>query len=183
VKLGKKTIVLMGLPLGLGVAAGVVFLVLLKPASAAPGVPDPAPGEHGVMVPLDTKVVNLAPGGDYKYAKVGVTLELRPDDPGFYALKSDARTTAEGLVVKDYADILPLLDDAVGKVVGSKTSTDLLTQGGRDALKTELIDAVRKVLDGGAAAAPAASGVVGASPAPPVASTVLELYFTDLVMQ
>ncbi len=177
-KLGKKTIVLMGLPLGLGLAAGVVFLVLLKPASAAPGVPDPAPGQHGVMVPLDTKVVNLAPGGDYKYAKVGVTLELRPEDPGFYALKSDARTAAETLIVKDYAYILPLLDDAVGKVVGSKTSTDLLSQGGRDALKVELIEAVRQVLDGGEA--PAASG---ASPAPPAATTVLELYFTDLVMQ
>jgi flagellar basal body-associated protein FliL len=178
VKLGKKTIVLMGLPLGLGVAAGVVFLVVLKPASVAPGVPDPAPGQHGVMVPLDTKVVNLAPGGDYKYAKVGVTLELRPDDPGFYALKADARTAAESLVVANYTYILPLLDDAVGKVVGSKTSTELLSQGGRDALKSELIDAIRKELDG--PPAPAASG---ASPAPPAASTVLELYFTDLVMQ
>jgi flagellar basal body-associated protein FliL len=178
VKLGKKTIVLMGLPLGLGVAAGVVFLVVLKPAGATPGVPDPASGQHGVMVPLDTKVVNLAPGGDYKYAKVGVTLEIRPNDASFYALKADARTAAETLVVKDYAYVLPLLDDAVGKVVGAKTSTDLLGQGGRDALKAELIDAVRKVLDGGAA--PVASG---ASPAPPEATSVLELYFTDLVMQ
>ena len=177
-KLGKKTIVLMGLPLGLGVAAGVVFLVVLKPAGVAPGVPDPGPGQHGVMVPLDTKVVNLAPGGDFKYAKVGVTLEIRPEDPGFYALKSDARTAAEALVVKDYAYVLPLLDDAVGKVVASRTSTELVSQGGRDALKAELIDAVRKVLDG--TPAPVASG---ASPAPPEATSVLELYFTDLVMQ
>lgn len=179
-KLGKKTIVLMGLPLGLGLAAGVVFLVVLRPGGATSGVPDPAPGQHGVMVPLDTKVVNLAPGGDYKYAKVGVTLEMRPEDAGFYALKAEARTTAESLIVKEYAYALPLLDDAVGKVVASKTSTQLVNQGGRDALKAELIDAVRKVLDGTPAPAPAES----AASAPPVeATSVLDLYFTDLVMQ
>jgi flagellar basal body-associated protein FliL len=173
VKLGKKTIVLMGLPLGLGVAAGVVVLFVLNPfAAASATIPDPAPGEHGVMLPLDTKVVNLSPGGDYKYAKVGVTLELRPEAADFYALKSDARTAAEALIVKDYTDVLPLLDDAVGGVVASKTSTDLLSAGGREALKQELITAVRSVLDGEPAA--------GSSPAP---SSVIDLYFTDLVMQ
>jgi len=178
VKLGKKTIVLLGLPLGLGVAAGVVVLFVLKPFSTtATTVPDPAPGQHGVMLPLDTKVVNLSPGGDYKYAKVGVTLELRPDTADFYGLKADARTTAESTIVKDYADVLPLLDDAVGRVVASKTSTDLLSQGGRDALKQELVEAVRGVLDGEAAAD-------GASPVPTAApSDVIDLYFTDLVMQ
>lgn len=181
-KLGKKTIVLLGLPLGLGIAAGVVVLVVLKPfgGSTVATVRDPGAGEHGVMLPLDTKVVNLSPGGDYKYAKVGVTLELRPDTADFYALKADARTAAESLVVKDYTDVLPLLDDAVGRVVGAKTSTELLSQGGRDQLKVQLLDAVRTVLDGSPAAAPVASG---ASAPPPAASDVLQLYFTDLVMQ
>jgi flagellar basal body-associated protein FliL len=186
VKLGKKTIVLLGLPLGLGLAAGVLVLVVLNPfGSAAPvAIPDPGPGQHGVMLPLDTKVVNLAPGGDFKYAKVGVTLELRPADAGFYALTADARTAAEDLIVKEYTDLLPLLDDAVGGVVGAKTSTDLLNQGGRATLKQELVDAVRKILDGGEAVAPAPSGdTSGASPAPAGPSSVLDLYFTDLVMQ
>jgi flagellar basal body-associated protein FliL len=176
VKIGKKAIVLMGLPLGIGIAAAVVVLVVLKPFgnSAPPGVPDPTADQHGIMLPLDTKVVNLTAGGDYKYAKVGVTLELRPETADFYALKAEARTTAEALVVKDYADILPVLDDAVATVVAAKSSTDLNTADGRAALKQELLDAVRAVLDG------EAGGTAGASPAP---SQVLDLYFTDLVMQ
>lgn len=184
-KLGKKTIVLLGLPLGLGVAAGVVVLFVLKPfgpAPAAPTIPDPGPGQHGIMLPLDAKVVNLAPGGDFKYVKVGVTLELRPESADFYALKAEARTAAETLVVKDKEYILPLLDDAVGRVLASKTSTDLLAEGGRETLKTELLAAVRTVLDGSSAteAAPTESGDPAAAAEP---SEVLDLYFTDLVMQ
>lgn len=191
-KLGKKTIVLLGLPLGLGLAAGVLVLFILKPfgGAEAAGVPDPGPGQHGVMLPLDTKVVNLAPGGDFKYAKVGVTLELRPADAAFYALAADARTAAQDIVVKEYADILPLLDDAVGGVVAAKSSTALLNEGGRETLKQDLLAAVRKVLDGAETAAPGVSagspapGASAASPAPTAApSTVLDLYFTDLVMQ
>jgi len=133
VKLGKKTIALLGVPLGLGVAAGLVFLFVLKPgASAAPVVPDPAPGQHGVMLPLEAKVVNLAPGGDYKYAKVGVTIELRPESADFYALAAEARTTAEAAIVKEYTDAMPLLQDAVGRVVGAKTSTQIAAPGGRE---------------------------------------------------
>ena len=76
-KLGKKTIVLLGLPLGLGVAAGVVVLFVLKPFSTtATTVPDPAPGQHGVMLPLDTKVVNLSPGG----AQLDLDAPLPPGD-------------------------------------------------------------------------------------------------------
>jgi len=127
-------------------------------------------------------VVNLSPGGDFKYAKVGVTLELRPATADFYALVADARTAAEAPLVKDYADTLPVLDDAVATVVAAKTSTDLVTAAGRAQLKQELLDAVRAVLDDPSpAASPAASG---ASPAPADGpSKVIDLYFTDLVMQ
>jgi flagellar basal body-associated protein FliL len=196
VKIGKKTIVLLGLPLGIGIAAAVVVLVVLKPfgASAPPGVPDPTGEQHGVMLPLDTKVVNLTAGGDFKYAKVGVTLELRPETADFYALKAEARTAAEALIVKDFADILPVLDDAVATVVSSKNSTELNSAEGRSQLRQELLEALRAVLDGegGAAAQPGASPAAegaspaaeGASPAAaPAPSRVIDLYFTDLVMQ
>jgi flagellar basal body-associated protein FliL len=184
VKVGKKAIVLVGLPLGIGIAMAVVVLVILKPFDPVPAVPDPAAGEHGVLLPLDTKVVNLAPGGDFKYAKVGVTLELRPATAAFYTMAAPDREAATALVVTDMADYLPMLDDAVAAVVSAKTSSDLLNDTGRQSLKEELLDACRAVLDGTAtASAPAASG---ASPAPSPAaapSEVLDLYFTDLVMQ
>ena len=189
-KAGKKTILLLGIPLGLGLAVGllaVVFLVL-KPGATPPGIPDPSPGQHGVMLPLDTKVVNLAPGGDYKYAKVGVTLELRPEKVDFYAAAPADREVTSALVVKNMAEMLPLLDDAIAKVVSSKTSTELLNDAGREQLKQELLDAVRAVLDGEAvAASPAArasdASSATAAPTAAKATDVLGLYFTDLVMQ
>jgi flagellar basal body-associated protein FliL len=146
------------------------------------------------MIPLDTKVVNMAPGGDYKYAKIGVTIELRPDAQAFYAMKPAEKEPLAVQKVKDMAELLPVLDDAVATVVASKTSTELLSETGRAQLKEELLAAVRAVLDGegaSASAAPAESAAPEASAAAPaesaaltaVGSKVLDLYFTDLVMQ
>ena len=190
-KLGKKTIALLGVPLGLGVAAAVVFLVVLPKGSAPVGVPDPTPGEHGVMLPLEAKVVNLGAGGDFHYAKVGVTIELRPADAGFYALTAEARTTAETLAVKEYEGATPLLQDAIGRITSAKTSAQLGTPAGREGLRTELLAAFREILGDAepasiASAAPAPSGgsaAPGTSVAPSSPTKVLDIYFTDLVMQ
>ena len=190
-KLGKKTIALLGVPLGLGAAAAVVFLVVLPKGSAPVGVPDPKPGEHGVMLPLEAKVVNLGAGGDFHYAKVGVTIELRPADAGFYALTAEARTTAETLAVKEYEGATPLLQDAIGRITSAKTSAQLGTPAGREGLRTELLAAFREILGDAepasiASAAPAPSGgsaAPGTSVAPSSPTKVLDIYFTDLVMQ
>jgi flagellar basal body-associated protein FliL len=206
-KLGKKTIALLGVPLGLGVAAAVVFLVVLPKGSAPVGVPDPGPGQHGLMLPLEAKVVNLAAGGDFHYAKVGVTIELRPADAGFYALVAEARTTAETVAVKEYEGATPLLQDAIGRITSAKTSTQLGTPAGREALRSELLAAFREILGDAepaavTGAAPQPSAVTSAAPAsspgtsaaPPSAAPassvapssptkVLDIYFTDLVMQ
>jgi flagellar basal body-associated protein FliL len=148
VKLGKKTIALLGVPLGLGVAAGLVYFFVLAGPSAPPEIPDPQAGEHGVMVVLEDRVVNLLKGGDFRYAKIGLTVELRPEKADFYALKGEPRVVAEKEIVKEYEAVMPLMYDAVGRTVGAKTSTELGTTEGRDALKA-----------------------------------VLDVYFTDLVMQ
>jgi flagellar FliL protein len=162
VKLGKKTIALLGVPLGLGVAAGLVYFFVLAGPSAPPEIPDPGAGEHGPMIALEDKVVNLMAGGDYHYAKVGVTVELRPEKSDFYALKGEARKVAEDEINKEYSGALPLMLDAVGRVVGSRTSTQLGTPDGRDTLKAELHAAMAEILG---------------------ANDVLNVYFTDLVMQ
>ena len=205
-KLGKKTIALLGVPLGLGIAAAVVFLVVLPKMSGAGTpvyVPDPAPGQHGVMLPLEAKVVNLSAGGDFHYAKVGVTIEMRPADASFYALVAEARTTAETLLVKDYTAEIPLFQDAIGRTTSAMTSTQLGTPEGRERLRTELQAAFREIMGepasaalttpapsaSGASAAPAASAAPGASAAPAVSaapvkpSDIIDIYFTDLVMQ
>jgi len=162
VKLGKKTIALLGLPLGLGLAAGLVYVFVLSGPAAPPQVPDPAEGQHGVMVAMDERVVNLLKGGDFRYAKVGVTVELRPEKADFYALKGEARVAAEKEATAQVASAMPLMLDAVGRTVGARTSSDLGTPEGREALKTELQRAMGSILGD---------------------HEVLAVYFTDLVMQ
>ena len=62
-KLGKKTILIAGIPVGLAVAGGLAFMMLSGGSSAPPEIPDPAAGQHGVMLALEDKVVNLLPAG------------------------------------------------------------------------------------------------------------------------
>jgi flagellar basal body-associated protein FliL len=162
VKLGKKTIALLGLPLGLGLAAGLVYVFVLAGPSAPTVVPDPAEGQHGVMVAMEERVVNLLKGGDFRYAKVGVTVELRPEKADFYALAGEARVEAEKEATAHYASAMPLLLDAVGRTVGAKSSTDLGTPEGREDLRTDLEQAIGEVVG---------------------EHEVLAVYFTDLVMQ
>ncbi|MFN8629844.1 MAG: flagellar basal body-associated FliL family protein [Chloroflexota bacterium] len=171
---GKKAILLLGIPLGLGVAAALIFLVVLPMLTAAPKpVPDPEAGQHGYMIPLDTKVVNLAPDSEFKYAKVGVTIELRPETKDFYTMAGAAREPLAAAKVKEMAELLPVLDDAVAKIVAAKTSQELTSAAGRDALHAEILEALRKAME-----KPAPSGAT--EPWPP---EVIDIYFTDLVMQ
>jgi flagellar FliL protein len=160
---GKKILLLGGVVAGLGVAAGLVYVFVLSgPSAPPPGIPDPQPGQYGVMLALENRVVNLIDGGAYRYAKVGVTIEIRPEKADFYLLKGEARKVPEDEAIKGFNAAIPLLLDAVGRVVGSKTSDELGTPEGRDALKTELHEAVAKVIG---------------------EEEVLDVYFTDLVMQ
>ncbi len=130
--------------------------------ASVPAVPDPGPGQHGAMLALDSRVINLAPGGAYRYAKVAVTVELRPDSASFYAMAGDARATAETTITSEYTDDVPLLLDALGQVVSAKSSDDLVSAAGRDALKSQLLAAMRQA--------------IGQKP-------VIDVYLTDFVMQ
>lgn len=163
-KLGKKTILIAGIPVGLAVAGGLAFMMLSGGSAVPPEIPDPAAGQHGVMLALDDKVVNLLPAGptSYRYAKVGVTIELRPEKADFYALTAEARKTAEELAVKGYEEDVPLLLDALGRVVSARTSDQISTPATRTELKSELAEAFK--------------GVLGDK-------EVLDIYFTELVMQ
>jgi flagellar basal body-associated protein FliL len=174
VKLGKKAILLMGIPLGLGIAAALAVLVVIPTLTAPPKqVADPLPGQHGYMIPLDTKVVNLAADSEYEYAKVGVTIELRPESSDFYAMAGAAREPLAAAKVKEMAELLPVLDDAVAKIVAAKTSQELTSAEGREALRQEILEALRAATE-----KPAPSGLTE-----PVKPEVIDVYFTDLVMQ
>ncbi len=159
---GGKKALLVGIPAGLAVAGGLAFTQLSGANAGPPPVPDPKTGQHGVMLALDERVINLATGGQYRYAKVGLTVELRPASAGFYDLTGKARADEEKTETANYDAQVPVLLDTLGTVVASEDATTLTTPDGRKQLKSDLLAAVR--------------GVVGEK-------EVLDIYFTDFVMQ
>jgi flagellar basal body-associated protein FliL len=161
---GRRAILALGVPLGLAAAGALVFTQMSAAPKAPPAIPDPSPGQLGPMLALDDKVINLAtttPGG-YKYAKIGVTIELRPGAASFYDLHGADRTKEEKTELDKHTEQVPLLIDAVGSVVSAHDSSELTTADGRAKLKAELLAAVKKVLG---------------------PEDVLEVFFTDFVMQ
>lgn len=161
---GRRAILLLGVPLGLAAAGAFVFMSMSSSAPV-PAVPDPVAGQHGPMLALDSRVINLASSvspGAFKYAKVAVTIELRPEAASFYDLASDARAKEEKVETDKVAENVPLLLDALGTVVSAHDSDSLTTPDGRATLKSELLAAMRKVLGD---------------------RKVIDVYFTDFVMQ
>lgn len=161
---GRRAILALGVPLGLAAAGALIFTQLSAAPSVPPAVPDPSPGQLGPMLALDDKIINLStttPGG-YKYAKIGVTIELRPGAASFYDLHGADRTKQETTELGKHTEQVPLLIDAVGGVVSAHDSSTLTTSDGRAKLKVELLAAAKKVLG---------------------TDEVLDVFFTDFVMQ
>jgi len=160
---GKKLILGLGMPVGFALAGALVYMQVAGGAAAAPvKIADPSPGQSGPMLALESRVVNLAPGGTYKYVKLGVSIEVRPKAASFYALAAADRTAEETLETGALSAQLPFLYDRLGQAVSAKTSDELGTTDGRAALKTELVAAFKEILG---------------------EEDVLGVFFTDFVMQ
>jgi flagellar basal body-associated protein FliL len=148
----------------LAAAGAFAFMSMSGSSAPTPAVPDPSQGQHGPMLALESRVINLAtsPAGGYKYAKVAVTIEFRPDAVSFYKLASTDRAKEEKTETDKISQDVPLLLDALGAAVSSHDSASLTSADGRAKLKTELLAAIRKVLGD---------------------KDVIDIYFTDFVMQ
>jgi flagellar basal body-associated protein FliL len=155
-----RRVLILGILAGVAASGGLAAFTMSSSGEQA-AVPDPGPGQHGLLLELTERVVNL-PSGPYRYVKLGVTVELRPADPGFYALTGEARATAEEAGLIDYESSVPILLDAMGQVVSGQDAAGLLKPEGRVALKARLLGEFRRVLG---------------------EAEVIDLYFTDLVMQ
>jgi flagellar basal body-associated protein FliL len=161
---GRRAILVLGLPLGLAAAGALLFTQMSAGPKTPPVVSDPGQGQFGPMLALSDQVINLSqttPGG-YKYAKIGVTIEMRPAAASFYELHGTERTKQETVELGGYNDAIPLLQDAIGMTVASHDSSTLTTTAGRSALKAELLASARKILGD---------------------TDVIDVFFTDLVMQ
>ena len=161
---GKRAILALGVPLGLAAGGALVFSMMSAPKVAPPAIPDPVQGQLGPMLALENKVINLstATAGGFKYAKIGISIEMRPAAASFYDLHGTERTKAETTELAPFTDAVPLLVDAVGTVVSAHDSNALTTADGRAKLKSELLAEFQKVLGD---------------------TNVLDVFFTDFVMQ
>jgi flagellar basal body-associated protein FliL len=161
---GRRAILALGVPLGLAAAGGFIFMQMSAAPSAPAKVPDPATGQTGVLLVMEDRVINLSgvTAGGYKYAKIGVTIELRPESASFYDLHGTARTKDEATQLEKYSDATPRILDALGSTVSGDDSATLTTVDGRAKLKAQLLAAFRKILG---------------------EDEVINVYFTNFVMQ
>ena len=160
---GRRAILVLGVPLGLAAAGAFVFTTMMSGPSVTPAVPDPSPGHHGPMLALESRTINLTntTGSGFKYLKIAVTIELRPENASFYGLPSTDRAKQEKVETDKVSDSVPALLNALGSVVSSHDSASLSGADNRAALKAELLAAIRKVLGD---------------------DKVIDIYFVDFVM-
>jgi flagellar basal body-associated protein FliL len=162
---GKRAILVLGLPLGLAAAGAFAFMQMSAAGSTPPpAVPDPGAGQVGPILALEDRVINLSTADvtSYKYAKIGVSIEVRPAAESFYELHGAERTKAEATELEKYQDQVPRLLDALGSVVSAHDSSTLTTPDGRAQLKEELLEAFRTILG---------------------TEDVIDVFFTNFVMQ
>jgi flagellar FliL protein len=98
------------------------------------------------MYALDTKVVNLAEPGGFRYLQAAIVLEFYPNQDDYYQLSEEERTVAEEQFQVAMDAHRPVLDDIVMTTLSSKTFSDIATIAGKDTLKQELTAAINEAL-------------------------------------
>jgi flagellar protein FliL len=121
----------------------------------------PEKDEHGTIVPLRERIVNLSDPGILRYLKTTVVLEVYDPNPpkggGEHGAPKKGDTMPDDLKPKS-----PLIDDYITSILTSKTTADLMTVQGKASLKTEIKTTLNKALKD---------------------DRILAVYFTDFVIQ
>jgi flagellar FliL protein len=99
----------------------------------------------GEMFPLDTFVVNLADANGKRYLRTTMQLELAPEEHK-----------------ETFEQRLPQIRDVILTILPTKTFEDIRTAEGKSALRTEILNRLNDLLNGG---------------------NVVNLYFTEFVIQ
>ncbi len=132
-----------------------------KPSPGRP-TPVPAPPPEGILLPVGTKVINLADPGGYRYLKTSIVLEFEPEDPKFTSLKGEARLKKEEEMVKELKSRTAVYEDIITTLLSSKTFEEVFTIQGKEHLKAEIKERINTRLG---------------------REEVLEVYFTEFVIQ
>jgi hypothetical protein len=110
------------------------------------------------MYPISDRVLNLATvGGQPHFARVEMTLEfLAPDTTAAKKTEEKKAEAAHGSGTTSAAPLdpalepvnayKPLIDDALVRIFGAKTVEGLTSAEGKEALKTEILEAVTEIV-------------------------------------
>ncbi|OGO39679.1 MAG: hypothetical protein A2Z04_07305 [Chloroflexi bacterium RBG_16_57_9] len=125
--------------------------------------PVPEPPAEGILLPLGTKVINLADPGGYRYLKVGIVIEFEPEDPkALSSLKGEARIKKEEEIVKELKSRSAVYEDIIMTLFSSKTFEEVFTVQGKEHVKEQIREQINTHLG---------------------SEEVLGVYFTDFVIQ
>ncbi len=115
--------------------------------------------EPGLFYPVSDRVVNLAgPPGVRNYARIELSFEFEPPADAKGHAKKDAGGGGHGAPASAEPALDPALepvaarkvqiDDAVLRIISSKTAEEITSAEGKEALKAELMEAVDTLLGG-----------------------------------
>lgn len=103
------------------------------------------PGQ-GIMIPMNSKIINLADTGGRKYIKLTVVLEFAPDDPEYKTLPEEEAAAYLTEFQTEVNNQMPAMDDVVITLLSTKTFEELYTADGKEALRTKVKDAINERL-------------------------------------
>lgn len=109
--------------------------------------------EPGLMYPLPERVLNLTPtGGMPHFARIELALEFAPDTPNGAKPKPAAAAAKAGSATPLDPALEPVtkykaqIDDALVRIIGSKTMEAMTSADGKAALKQEILDTVSTIV-------------------------------------
>lgn len=119
-------------------------LIPIGPLSADSSVHAAPDQQAAINYSIRERVVNLADGPAFRYLKVQVTLEFA--DPKYRAgeLKGEALTKREEEFAQEIAAHRPAIEDFLITTLTRKTTAELLTSEGKEALRQQLLEGFRQ---------------------------------------
>jgi flagellar basal body-associated protein FliL len=117
----------------------------------APATPTPSvnhiyvPGE-GIMINTGSKIINLSDPSGRKYIRITIVIEFAPNDPTYFMMTTDEKTTYETTFNTEITAKLPVIEDAIITQISTKTFEELYTSQGKENLRNELTTLITQKL-------------------------------------
>lgn len=118
--------------------------------------------EHGIMVNMSTKIINLLDPGGHKYIRVTIVVEVAPDNPDYESLPEEEKTHYLTEFEAEINARMPVMDDTVITLLSTKTYEELYTADGKETLRQEILETLSTKLPD---------------------LHILSIYFTEFVVQ